>query len=176
MAKAPKPYTRLTRNASGLGSYSSLWLGSDHLMIVVSTGYTESYARLEFRDVKGFFLAPSNRRANWRVVWGVAALSFAIAAVAAGAGGLALKICGACLGLALVGLVWNELLGPGCRAYVVTGVQTARLPSLVRMKKTRRVFGRLQLLIEAAQADLVPAQSPPPAEPPGPPALPPVLP
>ena len=39
MAKAPNFYTRLTRNASGVGTHASLWLGPDHLMIVTSSGY-----------------------------------------------------------------------------------------------------------------------------------------
>lgn len=166
MAEAPKPYTRLTRNASGVGTHTSLWLGPDHLMIVTSSGYIENYARLQFRDVKAFFVTGSDRRLGWRVAWGVLATLLAIMVVVALVNRETPVFSGIFLALTLAGAVWNELLGPGCHTYVVTGVQTARLPALVRMKKTRRVLGRLQPLIEAAQADLVVVPAAPPEPPP----------
>lgn len=160
MAKEPKPYTRLTRAAGGLGTYTSLWLGSDHLMIVTSTGYGESYARLQLRDVKGFFITKSDRRMWWRLVWAVPATICLIIAVVAVVNGEVPVFSAIFFALTGTGLVWNEIMGPGCHAFVVTGVQTAKLPSMVRQKKARRVLGRLQPLIEAAQADLVIAAPP----------------
>jgi hypothetical protein len=53
-------------------------------------------------------------------------------------------------------VIWNFILGLGCRVYVVTNVQTAVLPAIVRQKKARRVLGRINAEIRAAQADLVP--------------------
>ena len=55
------------------------------------------------------------------------------------------------------GLLWNHVLGPGCRAFVVTGVQTAELPALIRSKKARRVLARLQPLVNEIQSSLVAA-------------------
>ena len=49
-------YRRLTRSRAGVGSYSSLWLGADHVMQLSSTGYTESYRRFYFRDIQAIFL------------------------------------------------------------------------------------------------------------------------
>ena len=176
MAHAPKLYTRLTRNASGVGTHSSLWLGPDHLMIATSSGYTESYARLQFRDVQGFFVTPSDRRFAWRISWAIPAISCAIVAGVSLLSHETPRVSGIIFALTLIGLVWNELLGPSCHAFVVTGVQTARLPSLVRRKKTRSVLGRLQPLIEAAQADLAVAPAASPAEAAVTPAAPPALP
>jgi hypothetical protein len=48
---------------------------------------------------------------------------------------------------------------------VLTGVQTAELPSLVRFKKARRILAQLQPLVAAAQADLVVPVPPVPAAP-----------
>lgn len=155
MAKAPKIYTRLTRNAPGLGSYSSLWLAHDHLMIVRSTGYNESYTRIQLSDIKAVFLVAGERRRWWALIWliifGWSGVLFAI-----GLGDRDVPyVSGIFLALGTTGLIWNHLLGPSCRAYVVTGVQTAPLPSLVRRKKARHVLARLEPLVAAAQADLV---------------------
>jgi hypothetical protein len=60
------------------------------------------------------------------------------------------------LAIGIYGLARNYMLGPGARVYVMTGVQTAVLPALVRLKKARRVLQELEPLIAAAQAHLVP--------------------
>lgn len=167
MAKAPKLYTRLTRNVAGVASYKSLWLGADHLMVVTNTGYSESYARVQLRDIKGFFVTSSDRRMGWGIGWLVFAAVFAITVGVSLANGERPIFSSIFLVLTSAGFVWNHVMGPGCKVYVVTGVQTAELPALVRKKKAHRVLGRVQPLIEAAQADLVSA--PPlvvPVEPP----------
>lgn len=155
MAKAPKLYTRLTRNAAGLGSYSSLWLASDHLMIVRSTGYNESYTRIQLSDIKAVFLVAGGRRGWWALSWLIVFGWSAVFFILGLSGRDVPYVSGIFLALGTTGLIWNQLLGPGCRAYAVTGVQTAPLPSLVRMKKARRVLARLEPLVAAAQADLV---------------------
>ena len=168
MATAPKLYTRLTRNVAGLGAYSSLWLGNGHLMLVRSTGYTEDYSRVELRDIRAIFLLSSGRRKRGAAIWAAfATLGGAVGLFTLTNGGVPF-ISGPLFGVAVIALVWNHLLGPTCQAYVVTGVQTARLPSLVRTKKAHRVLGRLQPLIATAQADLAAGTStnPPPASPP----------
>jgi hypothetical protein len=168
MAAEPKLYTRLTRDASGVGTYSSLWLAKDHLMIVTMTGVSESYSRVDLRDVKAFFLTPSHRRTLWALPWGVMAFIALLAVLSNLAPGDRLYTSPVFLGLGLVGLAWNHFLGAGCKAYVVTGVQTAQMSSLVRMPKARKVLARLEGLIATAQADLVNA---PPAAPDRPPTI-----
>lgn len=166
-------YQRLTRNAASVGSYSSLWLGDGHLMIVSSSGYHESYARIELADLKGVFLVPSERRMGWGIAWGLLALAFGVVAVVTAVGGSAPVFSGCFLLLSLGAGIWNHQLGPGCRAFAVTGVQTAKLPALVRRNKARRVLARLQPLIEQAQAGLaVPPPMTRPPEPPPPAAVP----
>jgi len=155
MPKMPKTYTRLTRNSAGLGSYSSLWLASDHLMVVRSTGYTESYTRLQLSDIKAVFLTPSKRRLYWGLYWGIKG----------GISGLALTntllssqkpiVSATIVAISGVVLLWNYFLGATVHVYAATGVQAAEFPSLARIRKARRVLARLEPLIRAAQADLV---------------------
>lgn len=173
--KAPTTYTRLTRNAAGVGTYSSLWLAADHLMIVRSSGYHESYARLQLRDMKGIFLTTTDRRLGWGFFWSIIAIWGLLVVVISLLDRQAPIFSAIALVFGTTGLVWNHLLGQGCRAFVLTGVQTAELPALVRMKKARRVLMQIQPLIAQAQADLVvpiPTASPPSAPAPIPGATP----
>src|SRR5579863_5316355 len=130
MAPEPKTYRRLTRNASGIAGYTSLWAASDHLLMVFSTGYNESYSRIEFRDVKAFILTESGRRLRFAVGYGIVAfIGLSIAAVGLIEGrtfyGGAIV-----LALGLAGMAINAALGPTTLAYVVTGVQMTKIPAL----------------------------------------------
>lgn len=158
-----KFYQRLTRPRSGLGTRTSLWLGPDHLLLVTSTGFSESYQRFYFRDIRCFSVMDSSRAG---IITGVLVLLLVILAVIMiGAfhdfydGTVAWMI----PGVPLLGvLVWNIALGRACRTRIMTGVQTTELPPLSRFRRTRKVMARLNPLIEAAQNALVP---PPVAEP-----------
>lgn len=162
MATADKVYRPLARSAIGIASFGSLWLAADHLVIVRSTGYTESYARLLLREVQGFFVVKTDRRMWWSLWWGAVALVSGIVAGVTYNNDDTPVASVIIFSLGLVMLIWNEVLGSSVRVLVVTGVQTVPLPSLVRRKKARRVLSRLQPLIEAAQADLQVVPSAPP--------------
>jgi hypothetical protein len=166
MATKPKPYTKLTRTTAGLGTYTSLWLAADHLMLVRSNGYSESYARLEFRDIKGFFTTPTERRGWWTTAWAILGVVWLILVLANLGNSETPIISSILLAVTIGALLWNFQLGAGCHVYVVTGVQTAVLPSLVRARKATRVLAQLQPLIAAAQADLTTAPQAGPAAPP----------
>ncbi|HXQ81909.1 MAG TPA: hypothetical protein VN775_11385 [Opitutaceae bacterium] len=174
MPKPPRTYERLTRPATSVGSYKTLWLASDHLLIVNSTGYSEEYQRLQLSNIRGFFTVSSDRRLLWYIPWGVMALFSALFLGNALYSGHRSVVSGSLLAVSAILLLWNYLLGPSCVVYVVTGVQTARLPSLVRRRKARKVLARLQPIIARVQAGMVPAQEAAPAdiprnEPAGPP-------
>ena len=164
MAKTPKLYTRLTRSAPSLASYKSLWLATDHLLVLNSTGYHEEYRRIQFRDIQGFFTVDSGRRGSWALVWaiwsGISGLVFLGSFMA----GNRPFVSGVFLAIGLGALLWNYLLGPGCKVYVVTRVQTQPLPSLVRKKKAAKVLARLGPLITEAQKDLGASGTAPAAE------------
>jgi hypothetical protein len=161
MAPEPKTYRRLTRNASGIAGYTSLWAASDHLLMVFSTGYNESYSRIEFRDVKAFILTESSRRLRFAVVYGIVAF---IGATFAGVELLdhSTFYAGAIvLALGLIGLAINASLGPTTLAYVVTGVQMTKIPALRRRRQARQVLYGLETLIREAQAGDGAASAPP---------------
>jgi hypothetical protein len=154
MAKASKIYTRLARSPVSLGTYKSLWLAADHIMQVESNGYSENYQRFQLSDIQAFFIRDSSRRLYWNLFWGMIAL-FAGLAFVSGVIHQDVGVSALFLGIAIVFLAWNNVLGASCQVYIVTRVQTVRLGSLVRQRKARKVLGRIYPLIEGAQTGLV---------------------
>lgn len=159
------PYIRLPGRGSPRGSLISatrssgtLWLGPDHLLNVVNTGYTERYKRFYFSGIQAFIIVRDSRRLTVNIFLGL----FALLTLA----GTILSLRGDLLGLAIfllcvlaVWLLWlwgNTALGPTCRCYVRTAVQVEELPALCRVRRARTVIERVRPLIEESQAGLVP--------------------
>lgn len=171
MAKSPRLYQRLTRSSASLGAYHSLWMAPDHLLLVTSTGYTEDYRRVDFAKIQGIFIVDSSRRNSWMIAWLVLATLSGVIVIAGFVAGSRPVVSWIFLGIALLGLVWNHLLGPSCRVHLITAVQTIRLPGLVRRRKTLRVLQRLEPVIEEAQREYVAAETTPAATAQPPPPL-----
>jgi len=147
----PAPaYRKLTRMKRGVGTMTQLWLGSDHLLHVSSTGYTESYRRFYLRDIQTMLIVYTGRRIYLAATLIGLMLLCIVIANAAGGGLIGFGIV-VVLFVAL--LIWNHLLGAGCKVVVVSAVQQASLSSLCRLPKTRRILAELKPLIEAAQAE-----------------------
>jgi hypothetical protein len=163
VAKKPKLYTKLSRNSSGFAGHSSLWAGAGHLMIVGSTGYTESYARIEFRDIQAFVVTGSRRRTVMLAVFGVIALIGAALLILLRRSVEYTIISVPLLAAGVIGLAINLLLGPSCVVHVVTHVQTTKLPSILRRRKARKVLARLEPEILATQAGVQPSAQEPAA-------------
>jgi hypothetical protein len=161
------PYQRLTGSrarslfAVFFQSRSSLWLGPDHLLCADTTGYSETYKRFYFRDVQIISIQQTMRLRWWSGITGFFALVF-LAFLLIGvpktspthwssgdiAGGIFLSsITGLCALLFLI----NLFLGPTCKSFLRTAVQIEELPSLCRVRKTRKVLARIRPLIAAAQ-------------------------
>jgi hypothetical protein len=161
-----KDYQRLTyaRSRSAFVavsmSRSSLWLGKDHLLGVDSSGYTETYKRFYFRDIQAVTLMGTKRRAIWNWVLGPLTAIFLLFLLASlpytGSTGSNSNL-GEIVFFAFLGFVFavpfliNNLLGPSCICHLRTAVQIEELPSLCRVRKTRRVLEQIRPLIIAAQ-------------------------
>lgn len=152
--KLPPAYRKLTRMHRGIGAMSQLWLGGDHLLQVMSTGYTESYRRFYLRDIQSLLIVHTARRTYLAVTLSVLVLIVALILNSAGGGLAGFAILA---GVFFPFFLWNHLLGAGCRVVIITAVQQENVPSLSRLPKTRRILRELKPLIETAQADLVSA-------------------
>src|SRR5512133_3376683 len=159
---AEVPYLRLTRArlrstfAVAVTSRSILWLGPDHLLVVDTSGYTETYKRFYFRDVQSFTVILNKARLRWNwalgiltaLVMGIWALSFASTPPAS----LTLPLVAlGTIAIFAVPLILNNVRGPTCSCYVRTAVQTEQLCSIKRLALARKIMDRLRPLITAAQ-------------------------
>ena len=161
-------YKRLTRERAPQRisvvslSRSSLWLGSDHLLFVESTGYSESYKRFYFRDIQ----AVTVRATQARLVWNLILIPIVLICLACcdypaliagtiGPGTVIALIFAFVLGIPLL---LNNLFGPTCACQIRTAVQTEDLPSLRRVRQTRKILRRIEPLIAEAQGQLAPGE------------------
>jgi hypothetical protein len=169
---ADTPYRRLTWAHSRHSGFvvfthvrSSLWLGADHVLVIDSSGYSETYKRFYFQDIQAVTVRVTRRRLLWNWLLGVPAFIWAAGGASAvllnGISGLPEIIGGVTFPVLLaIPLLINNLLGPTCACQLQTAVQTEQLPSLCRLRKTRRILDRLRPLIAQAQGQLVPEEIP----------------
>jgi len=159
------PYTRLPGRGSPRGSLLSathstgtLWLGEDHLLNVVNTGYAERYKRFYFDAIQAFIIVRDSRRSWTNVGLGFLALvTFGGTILSLRADVLWLTLLLLCVLAGWLLWIWgNTAFGPTCRCYVRTAVQVEELPALCRVPRARAVIDRLRPLIEDGQARLVP--------------------
>jgi len=135
------------------------------LLVMTSTGYTEEYRRIQFQDIQGFFTVASERRNAWAMAWIFFLLLGGIIAATNYFMGRMPVVSVIIAVLALIAAVWNHLLGPTCKVYVLTGVQRLQLPALVRRRKAKKVLAKIEPLVAEAQRELRAAPAPAPAEP-----------
>jgi hypothetical protein len=163
-------YQRLTyaRRRSGFGFATlrmALWLGSDHLLCVETTGYTETYKRFYFRDIQAVTIRRNQQRMMGNIILGVfiivlAALAIAIVRLSNGngagaVGGIFLAFTA---GPILLVLLINTLMGPTTVCQLRTAVQTEDLTPLNRLRRARKVLDRLHPLIAEAQGRISPEE------------------
>lgn len=152
-------YRRLTGRSPQVANYVVLYEGPDHLLLVTSTGWSESYKRFFYRDIQALVI----RRTRWfegiAAALGALTLLVALPATLAFAGnpdaGIVLFVIA---GILLALLIGHFLLGPTCVCEIQTAVQTERLAGLRRARRARKFLRRLKPLIEAAQGPLSPEQ------------------
>lgn len=153
MALPTIPYRRLPGVGTNAFEYCRLYLGPDHLLLVSSSGYAESYKRFFFRDIQSITVRKSSLGKVWNIVWGLLFWIFGVA-VALEAGGGAMYFWLGVAAIFLVLLIWNIGRGPTCVTQITTAVQTRTLAPLNRLRRARQVLAQLRPLIEATQGTL----------------------
>src|SRR3954468_9539443 len=157
---AEKEYRRFGPRGRRKGepfTWTTLWLGRDHILQVEHTGYSEEYRRFYFADIQSITMRKDKRALQWTITFLVMIAAGAGLALYMGVsdgtpGALVLRYAVATwVALWLLLLVINLIKGPGCICYIQTAVQQEQLPSLKRVKKSRKIIARLRELIGSAQ-------------------------
>jgi hypothetical protein len=160
-------YQRLTRDriprqfAVVTASRISLWLGNDHLLLVESNGFTETYKRFYFRDIQAITVQETTRRTVWNAVLAVpiAICLIGILASSLPAANVAAMITWSIFAVILaVPFTVNNIRGTACVCQLRTAVQTENLGSLSRVRRAQKVLEKIRPLIAGAQGQLTPAE------------------
>ncbi|MGN6553872.1 MAG: hypothetical protein ACTHLW_09135 [Verrucomicrobiota bacterium] len=161
---AEKEYIKFTPTRQRRGfavvssSRSCLWLGRDHLLVVSTDGFTETYKRFYFGDIQAIVLRRNLRDRVIGIVTGLMTAGFGLTA-------LLMKaiegkwVFGILAGVCAIPFVFNLLYGATCSCELRTAVQTEPLPPLSRVPRARKALARLRPLIAAAQGELSPEQA-----------------
>ena len=129
-----------------------LYGGPDHLLLVQSTGYTEEYKRVFYRDVRYVVVRETYGQTRQSFLSAVLFLATCLLYLAPMP-----KVVVAILSLPfLVWLLWNWALGPACRVYVNTDVQTLELPTPRRLSRVPRLVAFLNTKISPEQPKVEP--------------------
>jgi hypothetical protein len=155
MPKKQKPYKRLPgKKKNFLGGINTLWLGADHMLSIDSKRVSEDYKRFYYTDIQSVVTRKTIHGKIQNLFLGLFCVLLTL--LAAIIGGSWVIFFGIMAGLFLLILLFNCLLGPTCECHLKTAVQTEKLPSLNRLKYTRKAMDSLRPLIEKAQGTLTP--------------------
>jgi hypothetical protein len=155
MERNGERYRKLPGHRRGFIFGSSVWMGSDHLLLVKSARFREEYRRFYFRDIQAIVTAKaprfhiSTRAALIGCLWGVACGIAAPGAYIAGFPTLLWSLPTIAVGLALAWLYVSAARSCRCRIY--TAVSSEELPSLYRTWTARRFLAKVEPAVAQAQ-------------------------
>lgn len=132
----------------------SLWLGSDHLLLVERNGYTESYKRFYFRDIQAITIQKTPRRTVWNAILAVPfaiCLFGFIVSITAPRNTAGMVTSSIFLAIFLTPILINNIRGTACGCQLRTAVQTEELGSVSRVRQAHKVLAKIRPLIVAAQ-------------------------
>jgi hypothetical protein len=141
---AEEKYRRLPGRRRIPGSSASLWMASDHILLVRSSWFREEYKRFYLRDIQAIVVAPCARyQVTTPMLWFAVAWVFALTRVPAAAWGVASMV--------LVAAWLYVSLRESCRCRIYTAVSKDDLSSLSRTWTAGRFLRQVQPLIEQVQ-------------------------
>jgi len=150
-------YRRLPGRRKGFLFGSTVWLGSDHLLLVKSARFREEYKRFYFRDVQAIVTASAPRFHISTRSLPIAALWFWLLTFVISMDGrfhLALAWIPWVVFAALV-IAWVYLSAArSCRTRIYTAVSSDELPSLYRTWTARRFLRKVEPYLTQAQGAL----------------------
>jgi hypothetical protein len=153
----PVPYRRLPGDFRGFFRRNTLWLGSDHLLLVDSTRFSETYKRFYLRDIQTIIVRKTPRFVlpyYWVLLAGVALIVLLIGL------GQARQVRVGLFWLAVATLAGVSLylyiasMFQSCTCHLVTRVNNVELTSLFRLRAARQFVEVMAPGIVAAQGQL----------------------
>src|ERR1017187_2430872 len=150
MAPNSETYRRLPGRRRGLGSSASLWMGSDHILLVKSAWFREEYKRFYLRDIQAIVVAPGARfyvstpMLVFALLWLLPGffIAFWPSAIAIVWG----------VGTTAMAATWLAIsIASSCRCRIYTAVSKDDLPSLYRTWTARKFLRQVKPSIDRVQ-------------------------
>jgi hypothetical protein len=137
---------------------SSLWLGEDHILMIVRRGYVEEYKRFYFRDICSIVIQKTGLYPALNAAAGLLLSAFLFLHFLGviqwhwgAAEHIALAIPSASL---LLILLVNLIKGPTCLTKLGTAVHAVTIPSMNRLRSSLRVVATIRKKVEETQGYL----------------------
>jgi hypothetical protein len=153
----PSIYTRLTPTKRNIFGYTQLWLAPDHILLLISSQFSEEYKRFAFTDIQSIVVTelPSRIVPQVITILGALAWSGLWFAVNLAFFKWTFAITGA---LALLWTIIDIARGQRCRCFLHTRVSKELLAPVSRMKTARNFLATVRPMTEAVQGVLLPEQ------------------
>lgn len=156
MTAGEENYRRLPGRLRGIASSASLWMASDHILLVKSSWFREEYKRFYLRDIQAIVVARCARfhvsllvfifALMWVFVGFGVSIWPASVGVVWGLGGLAM------------GITWLSIsMASSCRCRLYTAVSRDDLPSLYRTWTAHKFLSQVKPRIDQVQGTVDPA-------------------
>jgi hypothetical protein len=151
-----KEYTKLPGKGWQVIWRSRLWLARDHLLLITTTGYSESYRRFYMKDIRGLTITRNPTRLVINIIVLSLAALFLLPCLLIREEAV-IYVFGFFVAIFLLISLVNSLRGPTCTTLISTAVQSEPLPPLARVRVAERFLARVSPLILAAQQAAVPS-------------------
>ncbi len=151
-------YSKLTGRKRSLLGYSQVWLGRDHILLLRSTRFTESYQRFALADIRAIVVTELPRQIAFPLIGAAAILACAAGYLLAGFV-LEKYLFAAMAIVALAILIRDLALGPRCLCRLQTAVSDELLPPVRRTRSARTFLATIVPLIESVQGKLAPERA-----------------
>jgi hypothetical protein len=119
---------------------SRLYRSEDHLLIITSTGFTEEYRRIFYRDIRYVDVRRTRSQVKQGIISAVLTGLLALTYFAYVPGPLVAVFCFP----TVLWFVINFVRGEACQCYINTSVQTLRLPTPGRVNKVDTLIAFLR--------------------------------
>ena len=138
---------------SWVATWCTLWLGEDHLLQIQHTGFSEEYRRFYFKDIQAIIMRKTKRALVWTISLSIF-VAFGVGFELDVIDPAARIFWGCWIALFALLLLVNLAKGPTCICHIQTAVQTEQVPSLKRVKKSRKIITRIRDMIMTVQGAL----------------------
>lgn len=159
MVKTNISYKKFPSVRRKLFGNDRLWVGPDHLLLVQSTGFSETYKRFFFKDIQAFNILKSNKTQLKNIIFIL--ITVLCGAIATYNIGWDINIDGMSIFLAALFLITviittrSLIRGTACTCWIYTSVQKEKLNPISTVKISDKFLDMIIPLIESKQGSII---------------------